>query len=60
MLNKTMDFFIKVIFGVLFLIIITPVGIFIRMFGIDFLERKINLKASSYWKKHSIFVKSDN
>lgn len=52
MLNKTADFVIKVIFGVVFLLIVTPAGLLFRMFGIDFLERKIDPSASSYWKKH--------
>lgn len=60
MLSKMIDFFIKIIFGVLFLLIVTPVGILIRMFGVDFLERKTDSKASTYWKKHFTFVESDN
>lgn len=53
MLNKMANFFIKIVFGVIFLLIITPVGLLLRMFGIDFLKRKIDSNASTYWEKHS-------
>lgn len=52
MLNTTTDFIIKVIFGVVFLLIVSPAGLLLRMFGIDFLEREIDRSASSYWRKH--------
>lgn len=52
MLNKITDFVIKVVFGMVFLLIVTPVGLLFRIFGIDYLERKVDLSASSYWKKH--------
>lgn len=52
MLNKTTNFIVKIVFGVVFLLIVTPAGFLLRMFGIDFLERKMDPKAPSYWKKH--------
>lgn len=52
MLTKTTDFVFKAILAVVFLLIVTPVGLLLRMFGVDFLERKIDPGASSYWKKH--------
>jgi hypothetical protein len=58
MLNKFFHFCIKIVFTVLFIIIITPVGLFIRIFGVDFLERKVNRNSSSYWRMHSDNIKS--
>lgn len=52
MLNKIAGFVIKGACAVVFLLIVTPAGLLFRMFGIDFLERKIDPSASSYWKKH--------
>ena len=58
MLNKLIEFFIKIVFGLIFFLVVTPIGILIRMFGIDFLERKGNSEILSYWKKHSKDEKS--
>lgn len=52
MLNKTIDFLIKAVFGVIFLLIVTPAGFLLRIVGFDFLERTIDPNASTYWKKH--------
>lgn len=52
MLSTTTDFVIKAIFGIVFLLIVTPAGLLFRLFGIDFLERKVEPGVSSYWKKH--------
>lgn len=52
MLNKMIDFFIKIIFGLVFILLITPVGILLRAVGIDYLNRMVNYKATSYWNKH--------
>ena len=52
MLNKTTDFVIQVVLWVVFFLIVTPAGLLIRMLGIDFLERKIDPNASSYWRRH--------
>jgi len=49
--GKTIDFLIKVAFGVVFLIIVTPAGFLMRILGVDFLERKIDPNTRSYWKK---------
>lgn len=52
MLNKMIDIFIKILFGLVFILLITPVGILLRAVGIDYLHRMIDYKVSSYWKKH--------
>jgi hypothetical protein len=51
MLEKMFNFGIKLIFGMLFFLVITPVGLLLRMAGIDYLEGKANSEKISYWKK---------
>ena len=58
MLNTLIEFFIKIVFGLIFFLVVTPMGILIQIFGIDFLERKGNSEILSYWKKHSKAEKS--
>ncbi|MDD5128605.1 MAG: SxtJ family membrane protein [Candidatus Omnitrophica bacterium] len=35
---------------VLFYLVLTPIGLMIKLFGIDLLERKINKDRKTYWK----------
>lgn len=51
MAANTLNFVIKVVFGVLFFVGITPVGLLLRLFGVDYLDRKIGSEAKSYWRK---------
>lgn len=51
MLTTMTNLFIKAVFGLLFLVLVTPAGFLLRLCGIDFLERKIDPAAASYWKK---------
>lgn len=53
MLNKLFGLFIKGAFGAIFLIVVTPAGVLLRILGIDLLQKKIDRQASSYWKDHS-------
>ncbi len=39
----------RLILGILFYIVITPMGIAAKLFGKDFLERKLDKKSKSYW-----------
>ena len=39
----------RILLGLFFYLVITPVGIVMRMFGKDLLERKIDLDSASYW-----------
>lgn len=39
----------RVILGVLFYLIITPIGLLARLFGKDFLDTKFDKDADSYW-----------
>ncbi len=40
----------RVLLGVFFFLILTPVGVFMRVFGKDLLEERIDRRAGSYWK----------
>ncbi|MCM8757727.1 MAG: SxtJ family membrane protein [Candidatus Omnitrophica bacterium] len=46
-------FITHLILIVLFYLIVTPYGLFMRMFGYDPLERKIEKRKDSYWKPKS-------
>ncbi len=39
----------RLILGILFYIVITPMGLAAKLFGKDFLDRKIDKKIKSYW-----------
>ncbi len=40
-----------VILAVLFFLVFTPIGLVLRLFGRDLLERKLDSQASSYWQR---------
>lgn len=42
---------LNTIFFIIFFLIVTPVGLLIRLFGVDFMQRKISPDSSSYWHK---------
>lgn len=44
-------FMSRVILIILYYVIITPLGIFLKLIGKDFLKMKINLNSSSYWEE---------
>ena len=41
----------RIILGILFYLVITPMGIVAKLFGKDFLDRKIDEQRKSYWNK---------
>ena len=41
----------RLILIIIFYLVFTPIGLVMKLFGIDPLERKINRKEKSYWKK---------
>jgi len=41
----------RLILFIIFYLVFTPMGLVIRLFGIDLLDRKIEKKRQSYWKK---------
>jgi len=44
-------FMSRVILFILYYVIITPIGIFLKLIGKDFLKLKINKSSKSYWEK---------
>ena len=44
---------LRVILGVFFYLILSPVGFLMRAFGRDILDEKIDREAVSYWKKRT-------
>jgi hypothetical protein len=42
----------KCLFALIFIAVITPLGVLLRISGVDFLERKSDKGASTFWKKH--------
>lgn len=41
----------KLILSIIFYLIFTPIGLGMRLFGVDLLDRKIDKNKDSYWKK---------
>jgi hypothetical protein len=52
MLNKLISLPVKIAFGIVFVIVITPLGLLIRCFGVDLLKSKIDRQARTYWNDH--------
>ena len=44
-----MNMIFRVLLIVLFYAVITPVGMILRLMGIDYLNRSLDQKSSSYW-----------
>ena len=42
-----------IIMGVIFFLVVTPIGLLIRLFGKDILHLKLNKKKSTYWIEKS-------
>ena len=50
----------RVILGVIFFLVVTPLGFILRLLGKDFLNLKINPNSTTYWiPKNKSFSKSD-
>jgi NADH:ubiquinone oxidoreductase subunit 5 (subunit L)/multisubunit Na+/H+ antiporter MnhA subunit len=47
-----MNTILKFLFTIIFFVIITPLGLIIRLFGIDYLDQKLQTERKSYWIKH--------
>jgi hypothetical protein len=43
----------RLLLGVFFFLILTPVGCLMRLFGKDFLDERIDKNSASYWKKRA-------
>ncbi len=38
-----------IVMGIIFFLVVTPIGLFMRILGKDLLRKKINKKVNSYW-----------
>ena len=48
-LNLINMILLKILFTVIFFLVLTPVGLILRLFGVDYLNTKNQSKKSSYW-----------
>lgn len=46
-----LDIILKFVFLIVFIFLITPIGIVLRLLGVDYLNKKIDKKNKSYWVK---------
>lgn len=44
-----LDIILKFVFLVVFIFLITPIGLVLRLLGVDYLNRKIEKNNKSYW-----------
>jgi hypothetical protein len=44
----------RLLLGIFFFLILTPIGVLLRLFGRDLLDQKIDRQATSYWKKRDL------
>jgi len=52
-MNKITDFFLKILFFIIFFLVVTPFGLLLRLFGIDYLQRRLEKEKNSYWTEQS-------
>lgn len=46
-----MTIILKVLFTLIFFFILTPIGLLLRLFGVDYLDVNTKGKRNSYWVK---------
>jgi hypothetical protein len=44
----------RVLLGLFFFVVITPVGVAMRLFGKDLLEKRLDKASPTYWKKRTV------
>jgi len=44
----------RLLLGIFFYLILTPLGLVMRLFGVDLLDQKIDKQAKTYWKKRDL------
>ncbi|MBI5472049.1 MAG: hypothetical protein HY961_06855 [Ignavibacteriae bacterium] len=44
----------RILLSLFFYLILTPIGLMMRVFGKDFLDERIDRSASTYWKKRDL------
>lgn len=48
-MNQIINYFLKIVFFIIFYVVITPVGLCLRLVGIDYLQRRFEREEDSYW-----------
>jgi len=43
---------VKIFLGFLFFAVIAPIGVSLRLMGIDYMRRKFDRKAKTYWQRY--------
>jgi len=51
-MNMLWGFLLKILLILVFLLIIMPVGLFLRLLGIDYMARKADHDTKSYWRPY--------
>ncbi|MDD5165806.1 MAG: hypothetical protein PHQ57_00245 [Candidatus Omnitrophica bacterium] len=44
-------YILRIILAILFYLVLAPIGLIMRLFRVDLLDRKIDKKKESYWRK---------
>ena len=44
----------RLLLGIFFYLILTPIGVLMRLFGKDLLDQRIDKRATTYWKKRDL------
>lgn len=44
----------RLLLGIFFYLILTPIGVLLRLFGKDLLDQRIDKRATTYWKKRDL------
>ncbi len=44
----------RLLLGIFFYLILTPIGVVMRLLGVDLIDQKIDRRAESYWKKRDL------
>lgn len=50
-INEMLDKIMMLVFFIVFIFLITPLGLVLRLTGVDYLNRKIEKQSKSYWVK---------
>lgn len=48
-MDRIVNFILKAFFFIIFFLIVTPLGVLLRLVGIDYLQRRFDNKKKSYW-----------
>lgn len=53
-MKRIINFILKVFFFIIFFLIVTPVGILLKLVGVDYLRHRIEKSKDSYWIEKSL------